>query len=70
MVSADGDARAVGIALFWADLENHFGVSDCFSAVSGDILEADEEEGVGAVDEFDSAFGRGADALTEPAKFV
>ena len=27
-ISADGDARAVGIALIWADLANHFGVSD------------------------------------------
>ena len=27
-ISADGDARAVGIALLWADLANHFGVSD------------------------------------------
>ena len=26
--SADGDACAVGIALFWEDLANHFGVSD------------------------------------------
>ena len=27
-ISADGDARAVGIALLWADLANHFGISD------------------------------------------
>ena len=27
-ISSDGDARAVGIALLWADLANNFGVSD------------------------------------------
>ena len=27
-ISSNGDARAVGIALLWADLANHFGVSD------------------------------------------
>ena len=27
-ISADGDARAVGISFLWADLANHFGVSD------------------------------------------
>ena len=27
-ISADGDARAVGIAFLWADLANHFCVSD------------------------------------------
>ena len=34
-VAADGDARAVGIALFWTDLANHFGVSDFFYAFGG-----------------------------------
>ena len=69
-VAANGDARAVGIALFWADLANHFGVSDFFSVVGGDIFEADKEEGVGAFDKFASAVGRGEDALAEPADFV
>ena len=27
-ISSNGDARAVGIALLWADLANHFDVSD------------------------------------------
>ena len=66
-VATDGDARAVGIVIFRADLANQFGVSDLFSAVGGDIFEADEEEGVGAFDAFASAVGRGADALAEPA---
>ena len=26
-IAADGDARAVGISLLWADLANHFGFS-------------------------------------------
>ena len=41
VISADGDARAVGIILLWADLANHFGVSDLFSVFGGDIFEAD-----------------------------
>ena len=28
VISSNGDARAVGIALLWADLTHHFGVSD------------------------------------------
>ena len=70
MVAADGDAREVGIALFWSDLANHFGVSDLCSAVGRDIFESDEEEGVGAFDTFASAVGRGADNLADPAEFV
>ena len=27
-ISSNGDVHAVGIALLWADLANHFGVSD------------------------------------------
>ena len=27
-ISSNGDARAVGIALLWVDLANHFGVND------------------------------------------
>ena len=27
-ISSNGDARAVGIVLLWADLANHFGVND------------------------------------------
>ena len=70
MIAADGDARAVGIALLWANLANHFGVNDLFSVVGGDIFEADEEEGVGSFDTLASSIGRGADALAEPAEFV
>ena len=69
-ISADGDAHAVGIALLWADLANHFGVSDLLSAVGRDFFEADEEERVGFLDMLDCAVGGGADALTEPAEFV
>ena len=70
VVATDGDARAVGIGFFGADFSNHFGVSDFFAAVCGDIFEADEEEGVGAFDAFARAVGRGANALAEPAEFV
>ena len=70
MVAADADVLAVGVYLFRADFANHFGVSDFFLAVGRDILEADEEEDVGAFDAFDRAVGRGADALAEPADFV
>ena len=65
-----GDARAVGIALLWSDLANHFGVNDFLSAVGGDIFETDEEEGVGSLDTLASAIGGGADALSDPAEFV
>ena len=69
-VAVNGDARAVGIVFFGADFANHFGVNDFFAAVGGDILEADEEEGVGAFGAFAPAVGRGADALEDPDKLV
>ena len=47
MISADDDARAVGIALLWEDLSNHFGVSYFVSAVGWDVFEPDDAEGVG-----------------------
>ena len=70
VIAADCDARAVGIALLWADLVNHFGVSDFLSVVGGDIFEADEKEGVGSFYTLASAVRRGADALAELAEFV
>ena len=70
MISADGDARAVGIALLWADLTNHFGISDFGSAVGWDVFEPDEEEGVGSLDALACAVGGGADTLAEAAEFV
>ena len=70
MVAANGDARAVGIALFRADFANHFGVSDFFSAVGRDIFEADEEEGVGAFHTLANAVRRGANYLAEQVEFV
>ena len=69
-ISSDGDARAVGIALLWADLANHFGVSDFYSAVGWDIFKADEEEGVGSLDSLACAVRGGADTLAEAADFV
>ena len=69
-ISADGDARSVGVALLWTDLANNFGVSDFLSAVGGDIFESDEEEGVGSLDTLGSAVGGGSDALADPAKFI
>ena len=42
----------LGSFFFEADFANHFGVSDFFAAVGGDIFEADEEEGVGDFDLF------------------
>ena len=69
-ISAAGDACSVGITILWADLANHFGVSDLFYAVGGDIFEADEEEVVGSFDTLASAVGRGADALvSRPSSF-
>ena len=69
-ISADGDARAVGIALLWEDLANYFGVSDFGSAVGWDVFESDDKEGVGSLDTLACAVGGGADALAEPAEFV
>ena len=53
-----------------ADLANHFGVSDFFSAVGRDIFKADEEENVSSFDAFSSDVGRGDDDFADPAEFV
>ena len=66
-ISSDGDVHAVGISLLWANLANHFGVSDFCSAVGWDIFEADEEEGVGSLDSLACAIGVGANTLVEAA---
>ena len=70
MIAADGDARAVGIALLWAYLANHFGVSDFLSAFGGDIFKADEEEGVSSLDSLACVVRGGANTLAELAEFV
>ena len=70
MISANGDARAVGIAFLWSDLAYYFGVGDFGSAVGWDILESDDEEGVGSLDALACAVGGGADTLIEAAEFV
>ena len=69
-ISADGDARAVGIAFLWADLTNHFDISDFGSAVGWDVLEPDEEEGAGSLDVLAYAVRGGSDTLAEAAEFV
>ena len=70
MIAVNGDKRAVGIALLWADLANHFGVSGLFSAVGGYIFESDEVKGVGSFDTLASAVRGGANALAESTEFV
>ena len=62
--------RAVGIAFLWSDLAYYFGVGDFGSAVGWDVLESDDEEGVGSLDALACAVGVGADTLVEAAKFV
>ena len=69
-ISSDGDAHAVGIALLWADLVIHFGVSDFCSAGGWDIFEADEEAGIRSLDSLACAVGGGANNLAEVAEFV
>ena len=70
VISSNGDACAVGIAVLWADLANHFGVSDFCSAFGWDIFEADEEEGAGSLELLGCAVGGGADTLAEAAEFI
>jgi hypothetical protein len=64
VVSADGDACAVGIvSLLWLDLANDLGVGDFSAAVGwGDLVVENREEGVGAFDAL-AFVGTGADAL-------
>ena len=48
---------------------DYLGVGDVFSAVRGDDIEVDGEEGVGASDASSGVVSVGADALAEAAHF-
>ena len=69
-ISSDGDECAVGIAFLWSDLAYYFGVGDFGSAVGWNVLELDDEEGVGSLDALACAVGGGANTLAEAAEFV
>ncbi len=62
-VSANGDARAVGIvSLLWSDLANDLGVGDFSAAVGWDLVVGNGEEGIGVFDVL-AFIGNGANAL-------
>ena len=46
MVAADGDSRAVGVLLLWADLSYNRGVGDIFTSVNRDFIVVDNGEGI------------------------
>jgi hypothetical protein len=63
VVSANGDARAVGvISLLWLDLANNHGVGDFSAAVRWGLVIGNGEEGVGAFNVL-AFVGIGANAL-------
>jgi hypothetical protein len=70
MVATYGDASAIWIRFFGADYADHFGVSDFFAAVEGNVIIVDEVEGVSAVDAFGGTTCCEANALTEAAQFI
>jgi hypothetical protein len=63
VVSANGDARAVGIiSLLWLDLPNNLEVGDFSAVVGWDLAVGNEEEGFGAFEAL-VFVGTGADTL-------
>ena len=70
MVSTNGNTSAVGISLFRADKEDHFGIGDILAAVVRNVLVANDFEGVGAFDTLTCVDGVGNNALAEATDFV
>ena len=68
-IASNGNTSVIRIGFFRADFANHLGVCYFFVAVSWDGIVVDDEEGVGAVDEFSRGIRVGADTLAEAAKF-
>ncbi len=63
VVSANGDAHAVGIvSLLWMDLANNLGVGDFSAAVRWGLVVGNGKEGDGAFDVL-AFVGTGANAL-------
>ena len=50
MVSANSDPRSVGICFLGPIFTHDLGVSNCFAAVEGGIVVADDAEGVSPLD--------------------
>ena len=55
MVAVDGDSRAVGVFLFWADLVDDQGVGDILTSVGRDVMVVDNKEGICTLDAFSYA---------------
>ena len=52
MVAADGDSRAVGVFLLWADLADDQGAGDLLMSVDRDVRVVENEEGICPLDTF------------------
>ena len=52
------------------DFAYDFGVGDFVSAVGGDVLIVNDEEGIGVKDTLTYVIGAGSNALAQAAKFV
>ena len=50
-----GDAHAVPIIVFWAELAHHLCDGDSFAAIVWDVVKMDDAEGVGAFDALDGS---------------
>ena len=66
--SHDGDAGAIGIALFGAELAHDSGDGDAAAAVGGNVVVVDGAKGVGAFHALASAIWACAESLAEAAE--
>ena len=66
-IPADGNARAIGVILVGIELAQKICVGDSLGPIGGDVLIADDEEGVDAFDARYCAGGIGYDVLAQAA---
>ena len=70
MVAADGDSRAVGVFILWADLADDRGVGDFLTSIDRDVVVVDSEEGIRPLNTFSCALCDISYSLSEAAHIV
>ena len=70
MVAANGDLRAVGVFLLWADLADDQCVGDLLTSIDRDVMLVDNKEGISTLDAFSCALRVLSYSLAEAAHLI
>ena len=70
MVAANGDLRAVGVFLLWADLADDQCVGDLLTSIDRDVVLVDNKEGISTLDAFSCALRVLSYSLAEASHLI